>query len=195
MQRRTYLLVSSVFAVMALIGLTSCDKVLDASSIGVPITVNFTAEAANATVPLVSEACADLTTKKAFNDNISLISGGTASDVTMMITELANPTFTSGTLESQIFTSVKLTLSFDPSYGDTRTYTLGEFTNVSLSQLMSGKRSLVLHSDANEAIAKMKTQPKFCVTTTYGPLLSGPARADKISATIDMTLKFEARVL
>lgn len=195
MQRRSYFFIASVFAVVALMGLTSCDKVLDASSIGVPITVSFTAEAANATVPLVSEACTDLTTKKAFNDNISLISGGSVSDVTMIITELTNPTFTSGTLDSQIFTSVKFTLSFDPSYGDTRTYTLGEFTNVSLSQLMNGKRSLVLHSDANEAIAKMKTQPKFCVTTTYGPLISGPARADVIRATIDMTLKFDARVL
>jgi NADH dehydrogenase len=65
----------------------------------------------------------------------------------------------------------------------------------SLADLMSQPRSLVLHSDANEAIGKMTSQPKFCVTVSYGSLASGPASADYIRAALAMTLTFEARTL
>ena len=188
-----YLLLASM--VVFSVALNGCDALIDAASIDVPIAVTIVGEATNAAIPSTDEACTDLSSEKAFSDNVARIKGGTVSDVTLRITDLTNPSFTSGTLSSQIFSRVALTLRFDPTYGDTRVYTLGEFTNVSLADLMSAPCSMVLHSDANAAIAKMTTQPKFCVTTSYGAFASGPAQADYIRAVVGMTLKFEARTL
>lgn len=175
--------------------IASCDSIIDASSIDVPIEVNISGDAVNPSIPSSNDACTDLTTQSAFSDNVARIRGGRVSDVTLKITDLTNPTFTSGTLSTQVFSRVSLTLQFDQQYGDTRVYTLGEFTNVSLADLMSQPRSLVLHGDANDAIGKMISQPKFCVTVSYGSLASGPASADYIRATLAMTLAFEARTL
>ena len=175
--------------------IASCDSIIDVSSIDVPIEVNISGDAVNPSIPSSDDACTDLTTKSAFNDNVARIRSGRVSDLTLRITDLTNPVFTSGTLSTQVFSRVTLTLRFDQQYGDARVYTLGEFTDVSLADLMSQPRSLVLHSDANEAIGKMTSQPKFCVTVSYGSLASGPASADYIRAALAMTLTFEARTL
>lgn len=177
------------------ISLLGCDAIIDAAAIDVPISVTFTGEAANPTIPSADASCSDLTSQQAFTDNVARLRGGSISDVTLRITDLTNPTFTSGTLSSQVFSRVTLTLSFDPEYGDTRVYTLGEFTDVSLADLMSAPRSLALHSDAAAASAKMITQPKFCVTVSYGAFASGPARADYIRAVVGMKLNFEVRTV
>jgi hypothetical protein len=177
------------------ISLLGCDAIIDAAAIDVPISVTITGEATNPTIPSADASCSDLSSQQAFADNVARIRGGSVSDVTLHITDLVNPTFTSGTLSSQVFSRVTLTLLFDPEYGDTRVYTLGEFTDVSLADLRSAPRSLALHSDAGDACAKMSTQPKFCVTVSYGAFASGPARADYIRAVIGMKLKFEARTI
>lgn len=195
MKRYSVALAMLVSITMMSLVLSGCDSIIDAASISVPISVTLTGESTNASIPKTEESCDDLTSQKTFNDNVARIRGGSISDLTLHITDLTNPTFTSGTLASQVFSRVTFTLRFDPSYGDTRVYKLGEFTNVSLADLMSAPRSLALHSDANDAIAKMASQPKFCVTTDYGAFASGPAQADYIRAVVEMTLKFEARTL
>jgi hypothetical protein len=177
------------------ISLLGCDAIIDAAAIDVPISVTITGEATNPTIPSADASCSDLTSQQAFTDNVARLRGGSISDVTLRITDLTNPTFTTGTLSSQVFSRVTLTLSFDPEYGDTRVYTLGEFTDVSLADLMSAPRSLALHSDAAAASAKMITQPKFCVTVSYGAFASGPARADYIRAVVGMKLNFEVRTV
>lgn len=189
---RTALLAGATLMSMLI---ASCDSIIDASSINVPIEVNISGDAVNPSIPSSDDACTDLTTQSAFNDNVARIRGGRVSDLTLRITDLTNPVFTSGTLSTQVFSRVTLTLRFDQQYGDARVYTLGEFTNVSLADLMSQPRSLVLHGDANDAIGKMTSQPKFCVTVSYGSLASGPASADYIRAALAMTLTFEARTL
>lgn len=195
----TYIYAIRIFVlssiVISSVALNGCDALVDATSIDIPITVSIVGDATNAAIPSTDEACTDLSAEQTFADNIARIKGGTVSDVTLRITDLTNPTFTSGSLSSQTFSRVALTLRFDPAYGDSRVYTLGEFTNVSLADLMSAPRSLVLHSDANAAVSKMTTQPKFCVTMSYGAFTSGPAQADYIRAVVGMTLKFEARTL
>ena len=188
-----YTVLSSILALS--IALTGCDALVDATNIEVPIAVSIVGDATNATIPSTDASCTDLSNERDFTDNVARIRGGSISDVTLRITDLTNPTFTLGTLSSQVFSRVTLSLSFDPSYGDTRVYTLGEFTNVSLADLMSAPRSLALHSDATAAIEKMSSQPKFCVTVSYGAFASGPAQADYIRAVINMNLKFEARTI
>jgi hypothetical protein len=181
----------------ALIG--GCEAITNAAKLKIPIPVAFTLKADNPSIPFNSEDCTDLSTNTDYNNNKDSFEGATVKDITILVTDLTDPIFTSGTIADQQFTNVRVTMVFDPSYGDTKVYELGTLSNVSLAAIHGPTGGTAMNvpkgSDADVAAALILNRPKFCVRVDDGALNTGPASAKHIEAKVELTINFEASAI
>jgi hypothetical protein len=180
---------------VASVGISSCDAITQAATIGVPITIDLYPASINPSIPTEDIDCADMTTIKDYQDNKDKIKRGELKTATFQILELNGPTFETS---AAVFSSVSFTLEFDATYGDTKVYNLGTFTNVPLADLLAGPMTVTLSADAQSAIDKIVAgREKFCVKAVYGPFNApiGAASADYLRGKISLTIDFKAEVL
>jgi len=186
-------------ALTAVLFISSCDAITNAAKLKIPITVTIYPKGDNPVIPMTDEDCADLSTNKDFIDNKDQFEGATVKDLSVLITDLTNPVFASGTVNDQVFSHVKITLVFDPAYGDPNVYEIGTLTNVSLASVLgpAGGTPLMIpkSTGADAAVALILQRPKFCVSVDYGPMNTGAASATFIQAKVDLTINFEASAI
>lgn len=194
---RTKFIMAGIAAVALLssLAITGCEELAQAATIRVPITLSVSPASDNPAIPTTNTSCYDMTTEKDFMDNKDKIEGGSVKEAFFRVTSLDNPTFTSGLLASQVFTTCAFTLTFDAAYGDTRVYNLGTFTNVNLGDLMASRISIPVNADFVDAIKLIPRRPLFCFHAVYGPLQSGPASAVRLEGKLDVTIDFEVNPL
>lgn len=192
--------IATVVAMFALVVgsfLTSgCDQLTEALDIKVPTTITLEPESVNATLPKTEVSCEDLSDNSdlmKYKDNIK---GGSVTSATFAIQTLTNPVFTSGAIADQVFNNVSCTMTFDPSYGDTKVYTVGTLNNVKLSDMLDGNKiTIPVSSDFNNVVKLIPQRPKFCFALSYGTLNTGPATAAYIKGKLEIKLNFEANPL
>jgi hypothetical protein len=197
MNIRRFVTVSATVALAAgTILTTGCDKLTEALDIKVPTTITLEPESYNATLPKTEISCEDLSDNSdlmKYKDNIS---GGSVSSATLGIESLQNAVFTSGTTADQVFTNVSCTMTFDPSYGDTKVYTVGTLSDVKLSDMLNGNKvSIPVSPDFNNVVKLIPQRPKFCFNLSYGNLKSGPATASYIKGKLEIKINFDASPL
>ncbi len=176
-----------------------CEAITNAAKLKIPITVTVYPKTDNPSVPFVDEDCADLSTNSDFIENKDSFEGATVKEMYILINQLTDPVFTSGALTDQAFTNVRVSLVFDPIYGDPKVYELGLLTNVNLASILGpagGSPMFVPKGpDADAAVALILDRPKFCVRVDYGVMNTGPATATFIEGKVDITINFEASAI
>lgn len=198
-QRLRLLALPLAIAMVCAMFIGGCEAITNAAKLKIPITVSIHPKSDNPVIPFVDEDCADLSTNKDYLDNKDQFEGATVKELKVLIDQLVNPVFTSGTLADQKFTYVRVYLVFDPIYNDPQVYEIGGLTDVSLAGMYgpAGGTALVIpkSSGADEAVKLILQRPKFCVRVDYGAMNTGPASATHIEGTVDLTLNFEASAI
>ena len=188
-------IVTIVALAIVSIGISSCEAITEAATVGVPITIELFPESINPTIPTEDVDCADMASFKDYQDNKDMIKSGEPKDAYFEIEELQNPTFNTAVA---VFSFVRFQLEFDASYGDSKVYDLGTFTNVSLQSLLDGPVQVPITDDSRQAINKIVDgQEKFCVKAVYGAFNApiGAASASYLKGKLSLTIDFKAEVL
>lgn len=187
----------TVMLVGTLIG--GCEAITNAAKFKVPITVTIHPKSDNPVVPFVDEDCTDLSTNKDFIDNKDKFEEATVKEIKVLISQLVDPEFTSGSIADQYFSHIKVYLTFDPIYNDPTVYEIGVLQNISLASILGpiGGTPMIVpkSSGADAAVSLILHRPKFCVSVDYGAMNTGPARAKFIQADADLTISFEGSAI
>ncbi len=88
--------------------------------------------------------------------------------------------------DAVLFSVISLKLRFDPSYGDSTTYRIGEFDNVYASDLLEKEKGITIVNPAlTAALHKLPERPRFTVLTQYATV--GNCAISALDASVRMS--------